>query len=181
MTATDAAAPSEPDLLARLRRHFAGDPARLPVVEQHLQAYHRPNLHTALESLLAESGREPNLVGVVVPQEYHAVSLAKLTRPRSAAEFDEGPVGYADVDLAGGQRLACVKRGLYLFRDDGAPAALLLNEQLRPFGGGLTVEVMAGDRDVAERLLRRLVRDTRHGSAFRGSVLSVEQDCYGGV
>ncbi|HEY1381491.1 MAG TPA: AAA family ATPase [Gemmataceae bacterium] len=174
----DTATAPEPALLTRLREHFAADPAQLPVVEQTFQPYHRPNLHVAVQGLLAEPGRDPALVGVVVPQEFHNVTLAKLTRPRTAAEFDQGPVEYADVDLAGDRRLACVKRGLYLFRDDGRPVALLIGD-MSVFRGGLTVEVMAGDRDTAERILRRIVRETRHGSAFRGSVLSVEQDCTG--
>src|SRR5947209_4686711 len=115
------AAAEEPGLLTRLRTHFAADPSRLPVVEQSFQLYHRPNLHLALEQLLAEPRRDPALFGVVVPQEYHAVTLGKLTRPRTAAEFDQGPVEYADVDLPGGRSLACIKRGLYLFRDADAP------------------------------------------------------------
>jgi hypothetical protein len=170
--------PTEPPLLTRLRGHFATEPAGLPVVEQSFQFYHRPNLHLAVEEMLAEPGRDPSLIGVIVPQEFHAVTLSKLSRPRTAAEFDEGPVEYSDVDLAGGRRLACVKRGLYLFRDGETSAALLITEQ-QFHRGSINVEVMAGDRDAAERVLRRIVRQTRHGTAFRGSVLSIEQDCMG--
>jgi cell division protease FtsH len=171
-------APPESDLLVRLRDHFPTDPARLPVVEQSFQHYERPNLHLAIEELLAEPGRQPELLGVIVPQEFHAVNLSKLSRPRTAKDYEQGPVEYADVDLAGGRRLACVKRGLYLFRDGETPVALLIGD-LSLFRGGITVEVMAGDRDTAERVARRIARQTRHGTAFRGSVLSVEQDCHG--
>jgi hypothetical protein len=171
------AAPAVPELLTWLRDHFGTDPARLPVVEQTFETYHRPNLHLTVEALLAEPGRDPTLIGIVVAQRFNTVSLAKLARPRTAGEYDAGPVEYADVDLAGGTRLACVKRGLYLFRDGGTPVALLVSEGERPFGGGLTVEAMAGDRETAERLVRHVARHTRHGTAFRGAVLSVETDC----
>jgi hypothetical protein len=179
MSEAKAGATAEPELFARLRTHFGTEPSRLPVVEQGFQFYHRPNLHLAIQELLAESGRDATLIGVIVAQEYQSVTLAKLSRPRSAAGYDEGPVEYADVDLAGGRRLACLKRGLYLFRDAETPIALLISETLHP--RAITLEVMAGDQDTAERILRRLVRETRHGAAFRGSVLSVDQDCYGGV
>jgi hypothetical protein len=176
---TPIAAP-ESGLLLRLRDHYATDPGMLPVVEQSFQLYHRPNLHLAIEELLAEPGRAPTLVGVVVPQEFHSVTLSKLSRPKTAADFDQGPVEYSDVDLAEGRRLACIKRGLYLFRDGDAAVAMLVNENFFP-RPGINVEVMAGERDTAEHILRRLAKRTRHGSAFRGSVLSVSQDCHGGT
>lgn len=170
----------EPALLARLREHFGGDPSQLPVVEQTFELYHRANLHLAVEQLLAEPGRSPRLFGVIVSEEYHNVTLPKLSRAKTAAEFEEGPVLYADVDLAADERLACVKRGLYLFRDGDAPLALLVNT-LSHYHSVLSAEVMAPDRETAEKFLRRLTRQTRHGTAFRGRVLSVEQDCYHNV
>jgi hypothetical protein len=169
----------EPRLFQRLRDHFGGDPAALPVVEQNVEQYERPNLHLALEDLLAEPDRRPQLVGVVLLKDFHGVNLAKLARAASAAHYDEGPVEYMDVPLAGDRRLACVKRGLYCFRDGGQPVALLVSFQEMWMGRGLTLEVMAADRERAERVSRRLVRETRHGKAYRGQVLSIEEDCRG--
>jgi cell division protease FtsH len=40
---------------------------------------------------------------------------------------------------------------------------------------------MAADREQAECFLRQLQRLTSQGKAYRGHVLSVEEDCYGGV
>lgn len=166
-----------PDLFARLRDHFGTDPATLPVVEQKFQFYDRANLHLTSEELLANAG--PALVGVVLPNEYAAVSLAKLSRPKTAKEYEEGPVEYVDVQLADDQRLACVRQGLYTFRDEDRPVALLVSDSERFYSTGITVEVMAGDREAAERFARKLARGVRHGAAFRGKVLSVEQDCNG--
>jgi hypothetical protein len=176
----DRAAP-EPKLFRRLGAHFGCDPAALPVVEQTFAPYERPNLHLAIEDLLAEPQRRPELVGVVVPQEYQGVSLAKLARAASASQYDEGPVEYVDVALAGERRLACLKRGLYCFRDEGEPVALLLTVAVLQHPPALAVEVMAADRDRAERVSRRLVREARHGKAYRGHVLSLENDCRGGL
>jgi cell division protease FtsH len=151
------------------------------VLEQHFDFYERPNLHLAVEDLLGEPDRRAEVVGVVVAEEYHGVSLARLSGESSSAHFEEGPVEYADVPLPGEQHLACIKRGLYLVREEDQPLALLVSEQQYSRSPGITVEVMAPQRDRAERFLRRLTRQTRHGKAYRGHILSLERDCFGSV
>src|SRR5262245_61861495 len=134
-------------LFTRLRKHFGTDPAKLPVVEQNFPAYDRANLHLTVEELLADSEPRPELVGVVLPHQYSGVSLAKLTRPSTAKGYEEGPVEYVDVQLADEQRLACVKQGLYTFRQEGAPLALLLvEEETYRTEKGVQVAVMAPTR-----------------------------------
>src|SRR5579885_1623673 len=118
-----------PELFVRLRYHFGTDPGKLPVVEQTFEAYDRANLHLTTEELLAGSDPPPTLVGVVVPDRFSGVSLAKLSRPATARGYEEGPVEYVDVALADNQRLGCVKQGLYLFREGGRPAVLLVAEE----------------------------------------------------
>jgi hypothetical protein len=176
-----AAAAAEPALLQRLRTHFGGDPARLPVVEQTFDFYERPNLHLAIEECLAEPGRRAELVGIVAQDDYHPVSLARLTRPASASLFDEGPVEYRDQDLPGGKSLSCVKRGAYFLRDGELPLVMLLSEQHFTRHPSIVIELMAPDRDRAEQFLRRLTRQVRYGKAYRGHVLSLEADCYGSL
>ncbi len=171
-----------PALFTRLRKHFGTDPAKLPVIQQTFPGYDRANLHLTVQELLAGSTPAPDLVGVVLPSQYSGVSLAKLSRPETAKGYEEGPVEYVDVLLADDQRLACVKQGLYTFRDDGRPVALFITEEetYRP-EKSLNVTVMAADREAAERFARKLSKGVCHGSAFRGKVLSVEQGCYGGT
>jgi len=171
----------EPPLLKRLRRHFGGNPAELPIVEQEFAVYERPNIHLALEETLAEPRRHAEQIGVLILEQYREARLAELTRQASAKRFEVGPVKYVDVPLAGGRQLACVKRALYLFQDDGKPVALLLSESIFTHKPGIVVETIAADREQAQAVLRRLTRQVRHGAAFRGHVLSVEADCYGNV
>jgi hypothetical protein len=169
-----------PALLGRLRRHLKADPASLPVLEQGFAYYERPNLHLALDTLVRDGLAVDGLIGVVSESEYETPRLAKLSRPETSQGFDEGPVEHTDVALAGGQQLACVKRGLYLLRDRGRPLALLLTQD-RFQREGIIAEVMAPEREPAERFLRRLTGQTRHGPAFRGHILSVEEDCHGNL
>src|SRR3954447_13221139 len=108
-TAPDQTTASDPVLLQRLRAHFRTDPAALPVIEQEFAAYERANLHLALEELLAQPGRQAELVGVLTLEMYRAAGLARLSRAGSARNFDQGPVEYADVPLPGDRHLGCVK------------------------------------------------------------------------
>jgi cell division protease FtsH len=171
-------APKKAGLLTRLKKHFGSDPTKNQVVQQHLDFHERPNLHLAIEELLGEKGRQPQLIGVVVPEEYHSVTLSKLSTEAASKWFLEGPVEYVDVEVGKGRRLACVKRGLYLFRDQGRPTALLVTEEMHSRQPGLIVEVMTADRGAAEEFQRKLVRRTREGKAYRGQVLSLELDCF---
>lgn len=173
--------PRTPSLLTRLRKHFGTDPAKLPVIEQLFPPYDRANLHLTTAELLAESKPAPNLVGVL-HERYAGLSLAKLTQLQTAKSFEEGPVEYTDVTLADEQKLACVKQGLYTFHDEGRPLAMLIAEEdgYRP-DKSLQVAVMGPDRETAERFVRKIAKGVRHGSAFRGKVLTVERDCYGGT
>jgi hypothetical protein len=172
---------TDPTLLRRLRKHFGTDPAELPIVEQPFADYERPNLHLALQELLAEPGRRAEQIGILILDQYREARLAELTRAASAKRFEEGPVKYVDVPIAGGHQLACVKRALYLFRDGDEPAALLLGESAYSHRPGLFVEVMAAGKEQAQAVVRRLTRAVKHGKAFRGEVLSVESDCWGNL
>jgi hypothetical protein len=170
-----------PELLAMLRTHFGADPADLPVVELDFEGYHRANLHLSIEELLPPAGAY-RLLGVVPRHDYDSINLPKLSRRETAHEYRRGPVEYLDVPLADDRTLACVKRGLYLFHDGDSPVAMLIAEDMfTRHSGQLRVAVMAADREAAERFSRKLGKGVRHGSAFRGKVLSVEQGCGGGV
>jgi hypothetical protein len=165
-----------PAVFARLRKHFGTDPSKLPVVEQGFQPYDQANLHITVEELLQKP--DTMLLGIVRPYQHDAVTLAKLSRPAIAKGYEEGPVEYVDVPLADDRRLACVKQGLYTFLEDDAPVALLIAPPDH-FRGTIRAEVMASDREAAEQFARKLAKGVRHGSVFRGKVLSIEQDCYG--
>jgi cell division protease FtsH len=168
-----------PTLHARLRKHFGTDPSKLPVVEQQFQQYDRANLHISINELL--TGCKPTLIGIVLRNHYDILSLAKLSHPTIAKGYEEGPVEYIDVQLADDQKLACVKQGLYTFQENDQPLAMLIAFLERFHSDSIRVEVMAIDRETAERFARKLAKSVRHGSAFRGKVLSVEQDCHGHI
>ena len=62
----------------RMRKHFGVDPAELVLVSQAFPPYHRPNLHLALEKLLAMKGTAVELQGVILAEAYESVSVPVL-------------------------------------------------------------------------------------------------------
>jgi hypothetical protein len=164
-------------LAGRLRTHLKADPGKLPVVEQTFDGYERPNLHLALEELIQGMPQKPQRMGVLTQHEYDFARLAKLSRASTAKNYEAGAIEYSDVALADGRQLSCIKRALFLIHESTGRLALLLDQD--PHWGRIIVEAMAPDRELAERFIRLLTRRVRHGAAFRGHVLSVEEDCHG--
>jgi cell division protease FtsH len=169
-----------PEMLALLRSHFGTDPSSLPVVEQDFPEYNRANLHLSIADLLPPE-MDYRLLGIVPRHEYDSINLPKLSRRETAPQYQRGPVEYLDVPLADNRTLACVKRGLYLLRDDEKPVAVLIADDMFSRHSQTIKVAVMGHQEVAERFARRLAKGVRHGSAFRGRVLSVEQGCHGGV
>ncbi len=168
-------------LLRCLRKHFGCDPAELPVVEQQFGLHERPNLHLAIEEMLDSPGRRAELLGVLSHDEYRGPSLGRLSRPVPTRDFEQGPVEYTEVLLPGGRHLSCIKSGLYLVRDEDRPLALLVAVARHTHPPVLQVEVMAPERAEAEQFLQQIQKLTKHGKAYRGHVLSLDRDCWGGL
>jgi hypothetical protein len=174
-------AKAEPILLRKLRQHFGVDPATLPVLEQQFALFERPNLHLALDEMLASGERTAELLGVVAHHEHDSPDLARLSRPAASKYFETGSVQYIDVPLPGGRNLSCVKTGIYFVRDGKVPLAVLVAAPGFAHIPWIKVEVMSADRQRAETFIRELRRLTQFGKAYRGYVLSVEEDCFGGT
>src|SRR5437870_4047664 len=132
-----------PVLLRRLQKHFAAEPATLPVVEQQFGLHERPNLHLALEEMIARPKVRAQLVGVLALEEHDTPSLARLSQVGSAKHFDLGPVRHVDITLPGGRHLSCVKDGLYFVRDGQSPLAVIVTAPRYSHPPVLQVEVMA--------------------------------------
>lgn len=165
-------------LFARIRDHFGVDPSRLPVVFQQIAGLDRPNLHFAIEAILAEPGTTHEVLGVV-SLERDDITLPLIVRPGSGAGFDEGPIVYHDTKLPENRRLACPRNSLYLLRLGSTPAIILLEGSSSPWRSDIAVEVMAEDRLVAEHLSRQITQLVLESPAFRGHTLSLESACGG--
>ena len=57
---------------------------------------HRPNLHFAIEEILARPGAEAETLGVVADEEHASPDLGRLSREAFAGRFASGPVQCVD-------------------------------------------------------------------------------------
>lgn len=175
----------EPAIRRKLLDHFGSDPTHLPVVVEAFATHERPNLHLALESCLGEAGTAAESFGVSSPFGMHGLSLSGLAAARGGGrqmpELSIGPVQYENVTLDEGRVVACVKSGVFLVRRGAQRFVLLLHGTDRGYRDTLHVEVMAGERVAAERMLADLRATMRRLNVYRGRVISLEPACDGAV
>jgi hypothetical protein len=170
----------EPVFVRYLRKHFDQDPAALPIITETFEKHEHPNVHLALEDYLSRDGRSAELLGVIGSQSFTGVSMSDLVTPSAkgllgGASLNEGPVQYVNIPLEGDQVLTCVQRGLHLIQDGPRRLAVLVGggNDFHPWHQQVKVEVMAAERDTAERFLADLRMALRKKSIYRGRVLSL--------
>jgi hypothetical protein len=177
----------EPIFLCLLRDHFGKEPSTLPIVAEKFEKYDHPNLHVAIEDYLAQDGRSAEIRGIVSSDHFGGPSLSALVAPAGASllgrsEPTEGPVQYVNIPLDEGRVLSCVQSGLYLVRDRDERLAVLVQAppDFHPYAK-LRIEVMAPEREEAERFLANLRTALRRRNVYRGHVLSLTQNEMGAL
>ncbi|MEX1157835.1 MAG: AAA family ATPase [Thermomicrobiales bacterium] len=180
-------APPEPELRARIRAHIGIEPVALPIVAEGFDTSEQPNLQLALDAWLAEEGRSGELLGVISDhRRFMGLSMSELLAPARGPMMgppppSPGPVEYVNITIADGRVLQCVQSGLYLLRDGDEPFAASVSG---PVEQGprreVRVEVTARTPEAAGRLLGQLRELLRRHNVYRGHVLSLTADMYGG-
>jgi hypothetical protein len=186
---TVAAAPEEePVFAARLRAHFATDPALLPIVAEHLEPSEHPNLQASLDAWLQQPGRSSEAMGVTSEyKRFNGLGLGDVLASGRTGLVGRsgpavGPVEYVNVPLDGDRVMTCVQFGLLLVRDGDLPLAVLVcGPQERSIRDKLQVEVMAPDRDRARAFLAAIRTGMRERNVYRGHVVTLVMDRYGSL
>lgn len=162
----------EPHFLGAFAEHFGHDPLKLATVTEKFPTSDQPNLHLALAEYVQSAGALSKLEGVAGLEDYGTLTMARmLTNPAAAT----GPVQYVNVDVAGGEVLACVQQGLFLLRGDRREAILVSGPSHGPWES-LNVEVMAETREGAAAALSRIRGLMRANNVYRGRVVSLVPD-----
>ncbi|MFE7174659.1 AAA family ATPase [Streptomyces sp. NPDC057616] len=169
------------DLARRLREHLGSAPTDRPVVKAAYPPYDLPNVHLALERWFAADGRSFELVGMRGAQHRGELTLGDIIE--AADRYDRfviGAVDYAHLPVSPDEELACVSCGFYLGVADGERFAILLRGPQDEYGRNkVELEVLAGDKEFADRLLAEVDGLVRAHSIFRGQVLSFEGSQFG--
>ncbi|MBX7218887.1 MAG: ATP-binding protein [Blastocatellia bacterium] len=178
-----ASAPTEtPVFLEHLRRHFAADPQQFPVVSEDFPQSDHANVQTAVDAYVKGKHRSATLLGITGDAHslYMGVTMAQLVASAGGGLWGgkgptSGPVQYVNISLEGDSVLPCVQNGLFLIEDGTQKLAVLMrgpNEM--GIHRKVTVEVMAPEREDAERFLRHLRTAMRKRNVYRGRVISLE-------
>ncbi|MGY6025852.1 AAA family ATPase [Streptomyces spinosirectus] len=169
------------DLAKRLREHLGSAPTDRPVVKAAYAPYDLPNVHLALERWFAADGRSFELIGMRGAQHHGELTLGDIIE--AADRYDRfviGAVDYAHLPVSPDEELACVSCGFYLGDAGGERFAILLRGPQDEYGRNkVEVEVLAGDKEFADRLLAEVDSLVREHSIFRGQVLSFEGSQFG--
>jgi hypothetical protein len=159
--------------------HFGGPSGELPVLADRLEAPEHPNVQRCVDELAADGWQA---VGLPLDLRHHGgFSLSALARPRSG-DIEPGPIEYVDMPIGPDETMPCAQMALYLGRWEGTPIGVLLvsgDERMRD--PGLTVEVMAPDRERAGAFLRHLRRRRAELNVYRGRTVSFTFSPFGRV
>ncbi|SEE50420.1 ATPase family associated with various cellular activities (AAA) [Streptomyces sp. 3213] len=169
------------NLSKRLRDHLGTAPADRPVVKAAYPPYDLPNVHLALERWFAADGRSYELVGMRGAQHHGELTLGDILEAADRYDrFTIGAVDYAHLPISPDEELACVSCGFYLGADGENRFAVLLRGPADEYGRNkVEIEVLAQDKEFADRLLAEIDRLVREHNIFQGQVLSFEGSQFG--
>jgi hypothetical protein len=161
--------------------HLGVDPSALDVVQESWPSYDHVNVQAGLDSWLAEQDVEHRLHGVVNFR-HRDFGLAELVG-RAFEMHMPVPGNVARLNLASGpdgQSRPCVVCAVYLVTWEGRAAVLLLRMGDPESGRASTsLEVLAAEREVAERVAAEVRDRAVTENVYRGQVVSFEQDMFG--
>ncbi|MFJ1874585.1 AAA family ATPase [Streptomyces chartreusis] len=170
------------NLSTRLMAHLGSAPADRPVVKAAYPPYELPNVHLALERWFdAGTDRSYELIGLRGGRHRGDLTLGDILD--ASDRFDRfviGAVDYAHLPVAPDTELACVSCGFYLGREGDERFAVLLRGPQDEYGRSkVEVEVLARDKEFADRLLAEFDTLVGEENVFRGQVLSFEGSEFG--
>ncbi|MBU6452732.1 MAG: ATP-binding protein [Cyanobacteria bacterium REEB67] len=160
-----------------LKKHFGQSPAKWPVVRATFPRFRHPCVALALQNYIRGQGRRAAILGTST---YDAdLTLGDLMHHDKFARQMEGPVEFRDVTLSNGRSLTYAAQAVYLIGNDHEKLAVLVTGSGR-YDEVVTVEVLARDRNSAQKFISeiRLLADLH--SIYRGKVVSVKVKKYEG-
>ncbi|OPG10762.1 AAA family ATPase [Streptomyces sp. GKU 895] len=169
------------DLAKRLRDHLGSAPTDRPVVKTAYAPFDLPNVHLALERWFAADGRTHELIGMRGGRHHGELTLGDIIDAADRYDrFVVGAVDYAQLPVSPDAELACVSCGFYLGAEGDERFVVLLRGPQDEYGRNkVEVEVLAADKEFADRLLAEVDALVREHNVFRGQVLSFEGSQFG--
>jgi hypothetical protein len=166
--------PPPPPLIDRVTAFLGGDPAQMAIVKESFPDHDLPNVQIAFDRFLTGLDRSAEQVGYLTELDHPGFNLTTILTRRQWAAISEGPVQYRSVELANGERLQCMERGLYLIRDGETRLVVLVHASEGFYGRqGVMVEILCPWSERAEAVLAELRGLVRKHNVYRGHILTL--------
>jgi hypothetical protein len=159
-------------LLDRLLAFIEADVTSLAIQREDFLERDLPNLQRAFDHYLAQPGRFSEQVGYLAEHDQPNSGLSNLLTRYRWQNIIDGPVQYTSVELAGGERLQCVDRGLYLIRE-GATRLLASVRKNEYYKEGVTLEVACLTAERAEAFVAEMRGLVHAHNVYRGQTISL--------
>jgi hypothetical protein len=160
-------------LSTALKRFFGSDLTTLPIVSRSFATLDLPNLQLAIDQFV-ETHRSPaRVVGYSSLSGHFQNDLRSLIG--NDTFFQHTAVSapqYREVDIDVNRQMRCVENGIHLIETpDGRIAAHVRSDMMQ---GGLHLEVMAANADLATRFVEQVRDQIALSNVFRGKVISLD-------
>jgi hypothetical protein len=163
-----------------VRDHLGANAAKHSVVTRDLPPFEHVNLQTAVNAWSARDGRTVEVHGMTVPPHYGGLTLQNLVTGDGLPPVRLAAPALADLPNGPGTTLGCLRLGLLLVSDELGRYVLMIQapNEHQP---DLQVEVAGLPVGQAQRLLAELDRLRAELNVYRGHLLDVSLNQFGGV
>ncbi|MDQ0756234.1 ATP-binding protein [Arthrobacter sp. B3I4] len=172
--------PEGTQLLATLTEHLNLPAASVPVVIEQIPPHRFVDADIQMAELAGEDP-EFRLVGIGGGDQRHHQSLSDMLQ--QAQLFPQFPLAqpdYANLAVGPEEQRQAVALGLWLFRRDGKPVAVLQRDANPRYGRqSPCLEVLAGTTETAAAFLAEFRRRMQHHSVLKGQIISLVIGEYG--
>lgn len=170
--------PPIPSLKDKIIAFLGDDPKSMTILKELFLERDLPNLQIALDRFLHKPQRSAEKVGYLARHESPDFGLGTIFSARDPWEtVTEGPLHYRSVELANGERLECVSKGLYFIHDQETKAVLLLHGNENAYSAyaslPISVEIVCSQTERAAAMLTEIRRLVNAHNVYRGQVISL--------
>ncbi len=167
-------------LLTTLTEHLAVPAESLSVVVEEIPAHRFVDADIQMAELAGGDG-DFRLVGIGGGDQRHHQSLSDmLQQSRFFPQFPLSQPDYTNLAVGPDAQRQAVALGLWLFRFEGSPVAVLQRDANPRYGRqSASLEVLAGDTLDAAGFLQDFRRRMQHRSVLKGQVISLVMGEYG--
>ena len=163
-----------------LVRDFLGPGLHHSVVTRELPPFEHVNLQTAFDAWSVRTGRSVEVRGIALPSHYGGLSLQQLVAGEALPPLRLTAPALTDLPNGPGSTLACLRLALLLVTDSHGRYVVMIQapNEHQP---GLEVEVAGLPVSLAQGLLAELDQLRAELNVYRGHLLDVSLDPFGGV